>query len=129
MQYGTTSDYSTSYVKIAVDAWKDANASAATEARLLEYDEMITNLGYENNFYCTGDCYYKGSMDNVPTWVYNSNYFYWMMTPNNDSTSNVWTVNLDGNLNSMNVTNYRTPGTGESLVVRPVITLSKSVLQ
>ena len=128
MQYGTTSDYSISYIKNTVDAWKEAKAPAATEARLIEYDEMITNLGYENNIYCTGDCYNKGSMDNVPTWVYNSNYWYWTMSPNNDSASYVWIVSISGNLGSMSVTNYREEGTFKSLSVRPVITISKSIL-
>ena len=38
MQYGETSDYSTSYVKQTVDAWASEKVSAATEVRLITID-------------------------------------------------------------------------------------------
>ena len=44
MQYGTTSTYSTSYVKQAVDAWKTAQAPAASEARLITIDDLKDNF-------------------------------------------------------------------------------------
>ena len=123
MQYHSSSSaYSTSYVKTTVDAWKAAKAPAASEARLITYEELLNNLGYENNFTCTGGCYYSGSLENVPNWVYNSNYDYWTMSPNNDSTSLVWSVSDDGSLSSYGVDYYG------SRVVRPVIVISKSEL-
>ena len=118
---GCTSDYAQSEVKYVVDAWKKAKAPAATEARLISYEDLLNDLGYENNFTCTGGCFYSGSLENVPNWVYNSNYWYWTMSPNNDSASLVWYVYNDGSLS-----NYDVNATGGGYVVRPVITISKS---
>ena len=84
-----TSDYAESEVKYVVDGWKTAKAPQAREARLIRYEELLANLGYENNVTCTGGCYYSGSLDNVPSFVYNNNYWYWTMSPNNDSASKV----------------------------------------
>ena len=119
VETGCTTDYAQSDIKYAVDAWKIAQAPQATEARLITYEELLNNLGYENNFKCTGGCYYSGSLENVPNWVYNSNYWYWTMSPNNDSASYVWLVRNDGSFIYNYVYDYRH-------VVRPVITISKS---
>ena len=56
------SDYASSEIKYVIDAWKTAKVPLATEARLLTYDELLNNLGYENNISCTGGCYYSGSL-------------------------------------------------------------------
>ena len=122
MQYHSeSSDYSTSYVKTTVDAWKTAQAPLATEARLIQYDEFA-NLGYEWGVYnVSNEGYIKG--ENTPSWVYNSNYYYWTMTPYNDSSSAVWNVYPDGDLNNYGGVNY-----SGSVVVRPVIILLKSNL-
>ena len=119
---GCTSDYAQSEVKYVVDAWKAEKAPAATEARLISYEDLLNDLGYENSVTCTRGCYYSGSLENVPNWVYNSNYWYWTMTPNNNSTSNVWGVDFGGSLSYFGVYS------DGSDVVRPVITLSKSNL-
>ena len=116
---GCTSDYAQSEVKYVVDAWKAEKAPAATEARLISYEDLLNDLGYENSVTCTGGCYYSGSLENVPNWVYNSNYWYWTMSPNNDSASYVWNVGGGGSLSNYNVD-------GLDIVVRPVITISKS---
>jgi len=115
---GCTIDYASSEIKYVVDAWKTAKAPAATEARLITYDELIDNLGYDPTISIGGN---PRRNDNVPTWVYNSNYFYWTSSPRDGSSSDVWIVYSDGGLRN-----------GASLdfsgVVRPVITISKSVL-
>ena len=119
VQYGSSVDYSTSTVKQVVDAWKNtavASGDTAT-ARLITYDELLPGLGYENNIVCTGGCYYDGSLENVPIWVYNSNYYYWTMSQNGGSSS-VWYVYSHGNLST------RLPW--RSNMVRPVLELSKS---
>ena len=54
---------------------------------------------------------------NTPSWVYNSNYWYWTMTPRADS-SYVWFVNSIGNLDSY--------GASDSIMVRPVLEVLKS---
>ena len=115
---GCTTDYDSSEVKYAVDAWKTAKAPAATSARLITYDELLDNLGYENNVTCTGGCYYSGSLANVPSWVY-GNYWYWTMSQNGDQASYVWYVFGDGSLGSNGVYDFHG-------AVRPVIILSKT---
>ena len=119
MQYGTTSTYSTSYVKQAVDAWKTAQAPAASEARLITINDLTTNLGYDLDTSATSETYIK--TESTPSWVYNSYYWYWTMSQYQDSTSDVWSVYDDGSLYDYDVSSsYR--------VVRPVITISKSAL-
>ena len=128
---GCTTDYAQSEVKYVVDAWAADKFQASDlkddetgySARLITYDELITKLGYEDKFACTGGCYYTGSLDNVPSWVYNSNYNYLTMTANNDSASHVWLVNDDGGL-------YHHSNVYGNLFgsVRPVVTLLKSAL-
>ena len=114
---GCITDYAQSEVKYVVDAWKNANASAASEARLIQYDEFA-NLGYEWGVYnVSNEGYIKG--ENTPSWVYNSNYYYWTMTPKDDSVSYVWFVHQDGSLYDGNVYS-------DHYVVRPVIVLPKS---
>ena len=121
MQYhSSSSDYSTSYVKTTVDAWKVAKAPQASEARLIKIDDLVADLGYE--YYEQGSSTGYRKTDSTPTWVYNSNYWYWTMSPWNDSSSNVWHVYSDGGLGSGNGLTYNNE------VVRPVITISKSAL-
>ena len=119
VQYGSTIDYATSTVKKVVDAWANSAVKSGdtATARLIKYDELLDNLGYENNVVCTGGCYYDGSLENVPNWVYNSSYEYWTMSQNGDSSS-VWSVQGNGNLNPSPV--------GSSDKVRPVLELNKS---
>ena len=125
---GCTTDYAQSEVKYAVDAWKIDKAPAASEARLITYDELLDNLGYENSVNCTAGCYYSGSLDNVPSWVY-GNYWYWTMSQNGDQASSVWHVRIDGDLDGdVRVYDYGGPGR-YGHVVRPVITVSKTVLE
>ena len=115
---GCTTDYAQSEVKYAVDAWKTAQAPAATSARLITYDELLDNLGYENSVTCTGGCYYSGSLANVPSWVY-GNYWYWTTSQNGDQASGVWSVYNGGSLDNGYVNQY-------DGAVRPVIILSKT---
>ena len=121
MQYhSSSSDYSTSYVKTTVDAWKVAQASAASEARLIKYSE-VKELGYELDNSATTETYIPS--EQTPSWVYNSNYWYWTMSQYNDSASQVWCVTDDGGFGvDGHVYN------GSRIVVRPVITISKSAL-
>ena len=119
VQYGSSTDYSTSTVKQVVDAWKTtavASGDTAT-ARLITFEDLSTNLGYDEGMkQCTGSCWYNKS-DGTPTWVYNSNYWYWTMSQYGAS-SGVWRVYNNGNLYN-NVPSY-------SCMVRPVLELSKS---
>lgn len=113
---GCTTDYAQSEVKYVVDAWKAAKAPAAFDARLLTYDELIDNLGYDPTISSEGN---PQTNDNVPTWVYNSNYWY-LTSSQHPRSSYVWVVYSNG----------LSHGTvhDKSGVVRPVITISKSAL-
>ena len=116
---GCTTDYAQSEIKYVVDAWKTAKAPAATEARLIGLNDL-PELGYElqpNNDTDSSLVYKK--TENTPSWVYNSNYWYWTSSQYNDSSSYVWYVNASGGLNDNYVYSF-------SGVVRPVITISKS---
>ena len=116
---GCTTDYEQSEVKYVVDAWKTAKAPAATEARLITTDDVSENLGYE--WFDNGSVALWQKTENTPSWVYNSNYYYWTMSQYNDTASYVWRVGNDGVLGGISVNDYGS-------VVRPVITISKSAL-
>ena len=107
---GCTSDYAQSDVKYEVDAWASAQAPQATEARLITRDELITDLG----------CSSSSCANSSNSWLYNSNYWYW--TSSSWSSSSSWIVDRSGRLFYDNIfdNNYS--------VVRPVITISKSLI-
>ena len=114
---GCTNTYAQSEIKYLLDAWKIAQAPAATEARLMTYDEFTDNT--ELGQICTGSCY--NAIAPKYDWMYNNNFWYWLGTPYTDSSSDVWFVSSNGALQSHNV-NYN------SGVVYPVIVLKKTVL-
>jgi len=117
---GCTTDYEQSEIKYVVDAWKEAKAPASTEARLIKIDDLTKNLGY---FWGMANPSTEGweKGENTPSWVYNSNYWYWTMDQYNDSSLFVWSVNNNGALMSNGVNKYIG-------LVRPVIIISKSVI-
>ena len=121
MKYHSSSNaYDGSYIKATVDAWKVANAPAALEVRLIQFDEF-ENLGYVEGNVTPSDIGWKKT-DNTPTWVYDSSCLWWTISPYNDSTSEVWYVDSDGNLKFGSIYGVISP------VVRPVIVLPKSAL-
>ena len=125
---GCTSDYDDSDIKFAVDAWandKLTDTDLATDkfgykARLLTYEELTTSLGYEPA--AKDATYINLNNENTPSWVYNSNYYYWTMSPYQDEARRVWDINYDGYVFAHEVWNYWNG------VVRPVVTFSKSAL-
>ena len=123
VETGCKTDYASSEIKYVVDAWKAAKAPAASEARLISKDEIETE---RKEYDCCGGC---GQCINTGDfakydWIYNNNYWYWTNTPYTDSSSNVWSVSYDGGLGHGIVHSY-----GDLRgVVRPVITISKSVI-
>ena len=121
--HSENNNYETSYIKTTVDAWKQDKAPAATEVRLLDYDDF-ESLGYEFGNPTPSDAYWVKTV-NVPSWLYNSNYWYWTMDLKDDA-STIWFVCPDGVLkdNHVNSTIYN----GVRSAVRPVIVLSKSAL-
>ena len=89
------------------------------KARLITYEELFDNLGYEIQTCGTDEC--KKYTEKTPNWVYNSNYYYWTMSPEEDSASHVWNVYYSGSLGNFDVFDYYG-------VVRPVINLLKSAI-
>ena len=127
---GCTTDYTQSEVKYVVDAWgKDKFKSSdlnvdetGYSVRLITYDELINNLGYNNATWSVS--HWRVNPEYTPSWVYNSNYGYWTTNTNDDSTSIAWTISGNGNLGlSYTVSDNRNAGS-----VRPVVTLLKSAL-
>ena len=104
--------YDTSDIKYVVDAWSSVKITSSDltedslgyKTRLITHDELINNLEY------------------TPSWVYNSKYRYWTMSPYNTSASRIWCVDYNGDVCNHKVSDY---GNG---VVRPVVTLLKSAL-
>ena len=122
VETGCKNDYASSEIKYVVDAWKAAKAPAATEVRLISKDEIETE---RKEYDPCGGCGAVATGDIAKyNWMYNNNYWYWTNTPYTDSSSNVWSVTYDGLLGSNSVNNYNF----FNGVVRPVITISKSVI-
>ena len=123
---GCKTDYASSEIKYVVDAWKTAKAPAATEARLISKDEIDNNFELEEYDIPCGGCGAKGQRITA-TWMYNNNYWYWTNTPYNSS-SLVWFVFDNGGLYGNGVYQFSVYGSDNYGVVRPVITISKSVI-
>ena len=118
VQYGSSVDYSTSTVKQVVDKWAEGAVKSGdtATARLISHDDLVDNLGYVNSLDTSQTT--ASSNGTTPSWVYNSNYWYWTMSQYGDS-SDVWYVNYNGKLCISGVSSV-------SYVVRPVLVLSKS---
>ena len=118
MQYGTTSDYSPSYVKQVVDAWAtDKVPGEIITLRLLTYDELIMNFGYNNSQKsCVGGGCFHAKNDSVPIWIYNSQYKYWTMTGD----YKLWNVYSNGDIYDDAFPSMST------YTVRPVVELYKN---
>ena len=124
---GCTTDYAQSEVKYVIDSWAADKFKARDlkedkigySTRLITLDELQNNFDfvYKNN----DTSYWYEKSDNTPSWVYNSNYWYWTMSQYEDSASYVWNVDYDGDVYYSSVSDY-------SGVVRPVVTLLKSSL-
>ena len=115
MKYHVNSNaYDDSYIKITVDAWKVAEVPEALEARLITYEELTTDLG----------CSSSSCTNSSNSWLYNSNYAYWISSRYSDSSSSFWAVLRDGELSEINVFTSDT----HRVSVRPIIVLPKSAL-
>ena len=126
MAYHSSSNvYTTSAVKSVVDTWassKFTNSELKTvdgySARLIRFDEYAANCEEVEHATPSGS-YYTYTPNYV--WMYSSDYWYWTMSPYNDSSSDVWNVlNGGGDLRGDYV-NYSGDG-----AVRPVINVYKS---
>lgn len=114
--------YEDSYIKTVVDAWSNKislKPNHIKEARFIKYEDLINNLGYGDNINCTTECYYGGSLDNVPDWFKNNESSYFTMI-NIYDTSDIWMISSsDGSFR-------KAPGFPCRL--KPVIRLYKAAL-
>jgi len=124
VETGCKTDYASSEVKYVVDAWKIVQAPAAIDATLIAFDNLVDDLGFE--YYEEGSSIGYRKTESTPSWLYNSNYWYWTISPNNDSMSSVWIVPDSGYLQFTSVNYHYSPG--YKGIVRPVIVLPKSAL-
>lgn len=121
LKIGCKNDYALSEVKYIVDAWsRDKVPSGLKESRLIKYDELINNLGYE--FFDDGSSALWKPTESTPTWIYDNNYRYWTMSSYNDSLFGVWIVDEEG------IRSFEVYTGFYSNVVRPVIVLKKTIL-
>lgn len=127
---GCTNDYADSDVKYAVDAWALAKISSndlvvdytGYSVRLITIDDL-KQLGYVKKHDTMGDYYDKS--DDVPSWLYNSDYYWTMSPPTYIYTSrSVISIKYDGTLVQEEPIYAR-----EDLAVRPVITVKKSAIK
>ena len=130
--HASSSAYEGSYVKTTIDAWKDAKASDSLGARLITKNELEDNLGYVLN---ENQTYYVEYIPSAitPSWVYNigNSYWYWTMSLDTSSSSEVWSVSSSGSMTLAGVTGKDNRGVtdrGFHGLVRPVIVLSKSLI-
>ena len=68
VQYGLTTNYETSYVKHIIDAWASEviDSNHLNEARILSYNDLTNNLGYEKKNEGT---LYPSSGGNTPSFI------------------------------------------------------------
>ena len=115
VQYGSSTDYSTSTVKQIVDAWKNiaVKSGDTATARLITIDDLVNNLEYE----LTGGFY--DITENTPSWVYSSEgeYVYWTMTVK-EAPDDMYSVGNYGNIEFNPVSVYYS--------IRPVLEISKN---
>ena len=117
MQYHSNSNvYSTSYVKATVDAWASAQAPAASDARLITLEDL-KSLGYSDDSCIQSENCSKSA--EAPSWLH-INSWYWTSSPVDGSSFIGWNVNSGGL--SASLVNFKIG------VVRPVITISKSLI-
>ena len=111
VQYGESTDYSTSTVKQVVDAWKNTVVASGDSAiaRLITKQEIDDNFEFEEYDIPCGGCGAKGNRIKS-NFMYNSNYLYWII--NGDM------INNRGEVGSG-------PGISAALCIRPALELSK----
>ena len=116
VHFGSADGYNSSKIKEVVDAWKATAVTSGDSAvaRLITYDELTDNLGYEKK---TEGTIHPSSNGTTPTWVYHNYYYYWTMTQFKN-TSNLWGVDDEGYMYSFSYQNGN--------AIRPVLELSKT---
>ena len=120
----TEVNYDNSDIKYVLDNWsndtfpkKALKEVSGYKVRLIYKDELTKNLGYEDLPY---SIIYPSPNGITPNWIYNNNYYYWMMDEYRNSIFNYWVVGDDGGISGYSIESYN--------VVRPVVNLYKKVI-
>ena len=120
---GCTNSYDSSDIKYVVDAWASTKVpSGLEEARLLTYNDLTENLGYEIKNEGT---IYPSSNGETPSWIGIGTYY--TISAYNDSNIDLWLIAGYGQMVSSHLDQGDDRLYGQ-YVVRPVIVLSKSAL-
>ena len=88
---GCKTDYNESDVKYVVDNWSTSviDSKYIKEARLIKYDELIDELGFE---YINPGPLNPSMNGDTPSWVSVGSSWYWSMGHYEDSNNAVWYV-------------------------------------
>ena len=127
---GCTTDYASSEVKYAIDAWANDKFNSSDlkvdatgySARLITIEELTTHLGYDPSLIEEGEID-ASTNGETPSWLYDTDDVYWTMSPGRDQLFDVWGLpdTSDGLL-------MDSAGVWSPRLVRPVITLYKSAI-
>ena len=124
---GCINNYNESDIKFVVDAWaNDIFNNVLIEARLISLDDLMTNLGY--NYASWNGSNWVINNDYSPSWIYDSRYGYWIMSPYDDSNRQVYAIDHVGQVTWAHVNSFDgfSSYCGGNLV-RPVVTISKQI--
>ena len=113
--------------KSVVDSWATSKFTDELKivdgysVRLIKIEELTNSFGYER--YNTPSSYYYDKTSSTPSWLYNSSYSYWTMSPKDGYSYLVWGVNSVGDLGTFDVNDPN------GVAVRPVVNVYKSAIQ
>ena len=124
--YGCTTNYLESEIKYVVDGWVidklDMNDltedSQGYKTRLISSEDLTKNLGYLKK---DGATYLEANKENIPSWIYDSNYYYWTMIVGENPKDMLCYIETDGDVSQ--TSSY------SGAAVRPVINLYKKTIK
>ena len=133
VEFGNNNDYRISKIKVVVDAWKNSislSSKDIKEIRLVKYEDLITVFNYSEEV-VDGKTGYENyaKTDITPDWLYNANYWYWMMDSNDLFEDRAYSVERTGDVyTNIGVTCVmgRGPCSPNGGTIRPVLELNKS---
>ena len=116
---GCTNDYDNSDVKYIVDSWVNdkINFDSIIEARIPFYSEFAS-LGFE--WHESSGTKYLKTTNHIPSWIYNGNYYYWVINDNNSSSELCGMISASISCHNEFMRKYIG-------VVRPVLVVNKEV--
>lgn len=132
---GCTTNYDESEAKYVVDSWVNNNINFENlkeddlgyKARLITYDDLTDYLGYNH---VNSSTIYPSTNGDTPSFVYDSKYGYWTMSPSSDNNEYVWIVMSNGGLyKHHSVTRTEFDSYVDSYAIRPIINLNKKVIK